>query len=191
MEEITEETAQKTVAASGRGKFLLIVSMAFVPILIAYLMYFYLPEVVPQGRTNVGELISPPTRVEAVADALSDGRWVIMQLVDGPCDDICEQTLHMSHQLHTALGKDASRVRRAVVTVPGTEDPGNFGDENIAVISDAAVFRTLSLQVSGEPGNHILLMDPLGNIMMQYSPDQVGKPLLKDLKHLLRISNIG
>jgi hypothetical protein len=34
-------------------------------------------------------------------------------------------------------------------------------------------------------------VDPLGNIMMYYSKDFVGKELLKDLKKLLRTSNIG
>jgi hypothetical protein len=35
------------------------------------------------------------------------------------------------------------------------------------------------------------VVDPLGNIMMHYNTDFVGKELLKDLKKLLRTSNIG
>ena len=40
-------------------------------------------------------------------------------------------------------------------------------------------------------GEGIYLVDPLGNIMMYYAKDFVGKQLLKDLKKLLKNSNIG
>jgi hypothetical protein len=40
-------------------------------------------------------------------------------------------------------------------------------------------------------GQGLYLVDPLGNIMMYYSTAFVGKELLKDLKKLLRNSNIG
>jgi hypothetical protein len=34
-------------------------------------------------------------------------------------------------------------------------------------------------------------MDPNGNIMMFYTLDKAGKLMLKDVKHLLKASNIG
>jgi hypothetical protein len=40
-------------------------------------------------------------------------------------------------------------------------------------------------------GPVLLLMDPNHNVMMLYSLDKAGKPMLRDLKHLLKISNIG
>ena len=40
-------------------------------------------------------------------------------------------------------------------------------------------------------GHGIYLVDPLGNIMMYYGFDFAGKELLKDLKKLLKNSNIG
>jgi len=39
--------------------------------------------------------------------------------------------------------------------------------------------------------NLIYLIDPNGNLMMRYTPDQLPKPLFKDLKHLLKVSRIG
>jgi hypothetical protein len=50
--------------------------------------------------------------------------------------------------------------------------------------------KSLSLEPF-ELGQGIYVVDPLGNIMMYYSKDFVGKELLKDLKKLLRTSNIG
>jgi len=40
-------------------------------------------------------------------------------------------------------------------------------------------------------GAGIYVVDPLGNIMMFYAFEQIGKPMLKDMKKLLRTSNIG
>ena len=37
----------------------------------------------------------------------------------------------------------------------------------------------------GDP-NRIYLMDPLGNILMFYTLDKAGKPMLKDIKFLLK-----
>ena len=37
----------------------------------------------------------------------------------------------------------------------------------------------------------VYIVDPLGNVVLRYSHEQVGKPLLDDLKHLLKVSQIG
>jgi hypothetical protein len=37
----------------------------------------------------------------------------------------------------------------------------------------------------------IYLMDPLGNILMFYENEKAGKQMLKDIKHLLKISKMG
>jgi hypothetical protein len=46
-------------------------------------------------------------------------------------------------------------------------------------------------RVAAGDGPVLLLMDPNHNVMMLYSLDKAGKPMLRDLKHLLKISNIG
>ncbi len=35
------------------------------------------------------------------------------------------------------------------------------------------------------------IVDPLGNLVLWYPYDNVGKPLLEDLKRLLKVSQIG
>ena len=41
-----------------------------------------------------------------------------------------------------------------------------------------------------QPGE-VLLIDPLGNLVMRYESGFVAKGLYKDLKRLLKLSNIG
>jgi hypothetical protein len=53
---------------------------------------------------------------------------------------------------------------------------------------------TLSDYVSAELSGmrvHVFLADPLGNIMMAYPESEVGKPLLEDLRLLLKLSKLG
>jgi hypothetical protein len=44
---------------------------------------------------------------------------------------------------------------------------------------------------TGLPEHGLLVIDPLGNVVMLHSWDQIGPPLLGDLRRLLRLSNIG
>ena len=45
--------------------------------------------------------------------------------------------------------------------------------------------------INPEQQPRILLIDPFGNVMMHYGREHTGKQLLKDLKHLLKLSQIG
>ena len=58
--------------------------------------------------------------------------------------------------------------------------------------SGVAISALVEPLLGREPdGAYILLMDPNGNIMMFYTLDKAGKLMLKDVKHLLKASNIG
>ncbi|WP_197685638.1 hypothetical protein [Vreelandella subglaciescola] len=44
--------------------------------------------------------------------------------------------------------------------------------------------------VNPEQEPRIVLVDPFGNVMMHYGPEHSGKDMLKDLKHLLKLSKV-
>lgn len=177
---------------SSRRKLIILILIAFVPIFIAYFGYFYFPSMAPAGTTNQGELISPPLTAASFDPKLGGFKtWVLLQPVDTDCDERCEEMLYLSRQVVTGLGKDASRVQRLLLA------PGQVSDEfdrlladehpDVQVQSDTAA----ALDAVSTERPVLFLMDPNGNIMMFYRLEQAGKPMLKDLKHLLRISNIG
>ena len=60
-----------------------------------------------------------------------------------------------------------------------------FPDQAVAKVDRASFLRLL------KHGAGVYLMDPIGNIFMVYAEEKAGKPMLKDIKHLLKISNIG
>ena len=111
------------------------------------------------------------------------------------CDADCQQRFYFVRQVNIALGKNSDRVQRIIVADSKTSLAAIEQEypELIRVDSSMAQFRKALESAVSKPvsGNYIYLMDPNGNIMMFYTLEQAGKPMLKDIKHLLKISNIG
>ena len=43
----------------------------------------------------------------------------------------------------------------------------------------------------GNGGAQLWIIDPHGNLVLRYDPSVKGKDVLNDLRHLLKLSNIG
>lgn len=181
----------------GRSKLLIIISIAFVPIFVAYFVFLNFPEWLPDMTTNEGTLVQPPILLEDL-EIKKDRKWVLLIPVSSTCDEVCQQVLYLSRQIHIGLGKNASRVQRVILTEGGisTEFEDLLKAEHReALLVDIADGDTASrlkgLIIDGTYKLKVFIMDPNGNVMMYYRPDQGGRPMLKDLKHLLKTSNIG
>ena len=173
-------------------KLLALIAIAGAPLLIARVAIDHAPSWIPGGSTNRGELITPPIAAGELAPGLAGpGGWVLIQPVARECDQACAQLLYLSRQVIIGLGRDASRVRRILIAPDGVAAgfsaflAEEHGDVGILPVSLAP----LSHLMGGEP--LLFLMDPNANIMMFHTLDKAGKPMLKDLKHLLKLSNIG
>jgi hypothetical protein len=187
------EVDERAIRKSRRN-FLLIAGIAFVPLMIAYLLFFYFPQYIPSGTTNKGTLISPPTVIEELE--LDSGAWTLIVVSPRGCSTECEKALFLSRQIDVGLGKDARRVNRMfVVQEPpqgelalrlAEEYPDVMVRETVPGLQD----RLSGLVPEGIDGT-ILLSDPNGNVLMYYTPLHGGDDLRAALKHLLRLSNIG
>jgi len=181
----------------GRIKLLVIISIAFVPIIVAYIVFLYFPELLPDMTTNQGTLIQPPIVLDHIA--MEPGqKWVLLIPVGSGCDDVCQRVLYLSRQTHIALGKNRSRVQRVILTEGQLSanfvdllDKEHSGAKIIDISGGDTAMRLRELVPDGLHKLIVFVMDPNGNVMMYYRPDQGGKPMLDDLKHLLKTSNIG
>jgi hypothetical protein len=176
---------------ASRKRFIALLLIAFVPMFIAYATFFHFPDWAPTGTTNQGELVTPSVDGTSMSEELATfSTWVLIQPIEGGCGDQCREMLYLSRQVVIGLGKDANRVQRVVLI--STDTPGlieHLGVEHpdVKVVSGMTTFKRIA---TGD-GPVLLLMDPNHNVMMLYSLDKAGKPMLRDLKHLLKISNIG
>ena len=161
------------------------------------------------GSTNNGDLIIPVITTERTdlkgVDKFSmsnieqlKGHWVMLNIIPtDKCKQLCIDAIHATKQLRLMLNKDLTRTRRAVILMQGQQEPGfqpwwNEDDRLIKVQAVPALAKKITQQLDGKIADGVLLlMDPLGNIMMQYAAGFDPYDVKRDLKKLLRISQIG
>ena len=180
----------------SRTKLLIIISMSFGPIFAAYIVFYNFPELAPTSRTNEGTLINPPFQGGEIVS--TNNKWTLIVAVEPRCDAVCEEVLHLSRQIHISLGKNTPRVQRVIVTRGSLSEDfltylkNEHGSTEIVDIKGSEFEDQLQHVIGASPlQSMVFLMDPNGNVMMYYPPEKAGKPMLKDLKHLLKLSNIG
>lgn len=170
------------------GIFLLFV----IPAILAQVFYHH-KAWLPKHSLNHGQLITPALSVKDLKldPQITQHRWVLLFLQSGDCENDCQKSLYNMQQIQRALGKDRERLQRAVITPPGlTPDKPlsqwlSAGNTSRWLISaeDFAGF-------SSRPGFWYVL-DPLGNIILQYPKDVNPEAILDDLKYLMGVSNVG
>lgn len=119
---------------------------------------------VTQGRINQGELQSPVLTLDQWGgnDELYTGHWTLLVKPEQRCLQRCQVQVEQLKSVHDALGRDATRLRVHVAEA-----------ESLTVAEG------------------IWLVDPNGNLVLKYGPELIGEPLLKDLKRLLKVSQLG
>lgn len=182
----------------GRIQLILIMLFFLGPLFVAWWLYF--GQIwQPAGRTNNGELLDPVMNLwerqpTPALIAESGNKWLMIYANRAPCDNSCRHSLHMLRQSRLVLGNEATRVQR--VFLHGDTPPDKvFLEEQhqgLITIRDDGLFQLLNENRPGEiqPGG-IYLVDPLGNLVMYFSPDLDAGDMVDDIKHLLDLSRIG
>lgn len=176
----------------GRLQLLLIVLGVVGPMILATGMY-KLNFWVPEGRSYHGELIgNGQSRADLGVQAQED-RWQLLVTAPKECSVDCQQLVYLARQIQIGLGRDAGRASHALaVTQPLS------GDYETKLQREYPQLQRYSLDLptytKGTQSNdsaHLWIVDPHGNLVLRYDPSVKGKDLLNDLRHLLKLSNIG
>jgi cytochrome oxidase Cu insertion factor (SCO1/SenC/PrrC family) len=199
-----------SAAPRGRRQLLALAALFFVPLALAFWMYYGSGSWRPGGDVSKGDLIDParplpqlelPTLhgTPTAADFLL-GKWTMLYVGDGLCDERCRKALYLMRQSRIALNKDMDRVQRVFVVTNRCCDRGFLATEHpdllVVRVEDTASAQLLAPfpAYDGVPvgaAGRIYLVDPLGNLLMSYSSAAPDKALLTDMKKLLRLSHIG
>jgi hypothetical protein len=131
--------------------------------------------------------------------------WQLLYLGTAECEVQCEERLYFLRQMHKRLNAEASRVERVYVHVADTlaqlpvltrtllteQQP----DMKIVYAASMSLGEVLapSLPENIDPANlhYIYVVDPLGNVMMYFTPENTPEEMLDDLDNLLDRSSIG
>ena len=178
--------------SKGRWQLILILLMVIGPMVLATLMYkwqFW----VPDNRSDHGEMIgNGQTRADIGVQA-DEERWQLLVTAPAACAADCQQLVYLARQLQIGLGRDASRASHALASA----QPVSAAYE-AKLKAEYPQLRRLPLdlptfkQNAAAPGDaQLWIVDPHGNRVLRYDARVKGKDLLNDLRHLLKLSNIG
>lgn len=196
---------EKTKLTSNKNPYTLwFVVFAFVaPAVVAYLMYFF-GDI--RSFTNHGEILNPVVDISAlklrdeenqlIARDTLTYKWRIISIVGADCDEPCNKRIHDMRQIHKSLAKDQHRVIRMIVHLdaPSTELNALIAREYPNALNMYGDEKDISSALGDSARihqNETYIMDPIGNVMMRFTQDQPNQLLLKDLKKLLKVSQIG
>lgn len=196
------ESMSNEIRGVNRGRLTLLLIFGFfaLPMTAAWLMNFG-GDWIPEATTNHGRLVQPVQPVDtaglvdpagaALDPDLFRGEWTLVYRLDGECDASCRQVLYVLRQVRLAQGKNIDRVRRLLV-LGGAQSPSWTGEilehyPGLLVAHPANAGGAERFPIAGR----IYLVDPLGNMMMEYLPDADPRGMIKDLERLLRISYVG
>lgn len=180
----------------SRVKLLLLIGIFVLPLAASYLAYYVWQ---PSGRKNYGELIR---QVEADLGGTDlagrpwhlsglKGKWVMVYVGSGACDPACQQLLYYMRQTRTAQGREMDRVERLwvltdhVVPTPALQQAHAGLHYLRAASPPGAIFA------GSDGGAHVYMIDPLGHLMLRWPQQPDPRRMIKDLKHLLKASQIG
>ena len=186
----------------GRWKMLLVFLICAAPVAASYFVYYV---VRPDARSVFGTLIDPqrplPDLMAVAPDGTKQnlqvlkGQWLLVTVSGGACDATCQEYLYMQRQLRESLGKEKDRLDRVWLI----NDEVAIAPELLPALKDSVVLRVPATELAAwlTPdkahglGEHLYLVDPLGNWMMRFPAklDLEGAAKAKrDIGRVLRAS---
>ena len=194
----------------GRFTFLSIVGIYAITLSVAWVWSQNTDVFQITETSNKGTLIEPPRpislddSIELEGFAAEDTLrriWTLIYVTNDQCDTVCLDRLYKLRQTRLALGPQRmDRVQGLFL------HRGEFAADTQAVlerdhnglmiydIAETNRIRGALTELHGEnfaSKGYIYVVDPFGNLMMQYDGDTSPYAIKKDLKHLLKVSRAG
>ncbi len=191
----------------NKRTIIIIFAMSIVPFVIAWVLSNNTSWM--GASTNNGILITPPVTTEKSEFIGYDdfaienmkeliGHWVLVNVIpNNDCDSVCQQAIHKTKQLRLMMNKDLTRIRRVVLIIPeiNVDLAKQWWKDDARLLrskpSKSLVDKLNNITKANIDEGMLFLIDPLGNIMMQYESGFDPYKVKKDLGKLLRISQIG
>ncbi|MBI0415051.1 MAG: hypothetical protein ITD42_05780 [Nitrosospira sp.] len=182
-----------------KRKLLLLMLLMGAPIILSYLLYFL---GTPSGSVNYGELMETKPLPEAILHRIDNtsfsinqlrGKWVLLVIDSGVCEESCRKKLYYMRQVRLSQKTEMQRIERVLLIdddrIPEINIEKEFKGTWLINAKNNKLLEAIPAKVSQH--DHIYVIDPLGNLMMRFPKDVDPSLMLKDLKRLLKISQIG
>jgi hypothetical protein len=167
-------------------KLLLLLVLFILPMVAAILIY--------QARDNlhflsknVGELVIPSVNLSELGLEELPQRWWLAYYTPEACDQNCVDTLNHFDTMYQSMLKDQHRLGVVLITEKLNLLPQQFSQMPVLTLQEALPQQLLQ---DGQ-STAIWIIDPISNIILSYDPQSLDNSMLIDLRHLLKVSQIG
>ncbi len=188
----------------SRQQFTLIgiFALFFGPLLLVMLMRSSWWQYQPGGLKNQGILIQPPVQLSLSGTQALDRKWLVLYVLDQPCDQPCIENVTALRQIHRAAGRNGEHL--AIVLLGETQIDSTLQDRleaiypefSLVVDSDHTTLGTLGSINAGLTADDMspadiqtYILDPLLNVILAYRTGTDPTDIHKDLKRLLKWSD--
>jgi hypothetical protein len=163
------------------------------PLVIAWTMA-YTEFGIPTGTKNNGELQQPGLVVPQALVDEQNGRWGLIVASDA-CDATCEQEVYRLQQLFISMGKEQERLHAIWLSTQARPTDSDLSVKldyhYVTYMQDETSFNWFKDNKLAWQDHSIWLVDPLGNLVLRFSPDLTGREMMADINWLLKASRIG
>lgn len=213
----TDPSANEVTAISKKTErsikpLILVLLVSLAPVIAAFLVY-YNPQWRPDGNVNYGTLVEPQrpmpsaeqlplTTLDGEPYDFNDlrGQWLLIAADGAACPEECAKKLYILRNTHAMTGKNVERLNRVWFITDDAEVPQKVLDAYIGTVmlrvnpDDLAKFLTVpadSANAQEALAQPLWIMDPLGNLILEYPKDPEPLKVRKDIGKLLHTSRIG
>ena len=200
----------------SKTPLIIILLMSLAPLVAALIVYF-IPELRPEGSAAYGELVQPQRPMPNAKDlplttldgkpfdlGSIKGKWIMMAADGAACPESCARKLYIIRNTHASQGKHVERLARVWFITDDAPVP----EKVLEAYKGAVMVRVnpVVLQqflLGGAPGSvtpeqarqglsiPIWVIDPLGNLMLEYPAVADPEMFRKDIRKLIKSSRIG
>ena len=191
--------------------FIFLLSMA--PVIAALVVYFN-PQLRPESSVAYGTLVEPqrpmPSARELELTTLDGqpfdlntlkGKWVLASADVAECPEACARKLFILRNSHASQGKEVERLTRVWFILDEAEVPEKVleaykGTIMVRVSNPEQLGRFAPVMPGATPGVGALaepmwIIDPLGNLILQYREGADPLKVRDDISKLIKNSRIG
>ena len=179
-----------------------IFALFFGPLLLVILMRSSWWEYQPSGLKNRGELVQPAVQLSLDQTQDIDDKWLILYVLDQPCDQGCIDKVTALRQVHRATGRHGEHLAVALLSETQASPELRIRLEEIypefvflvdseraSLDALAGVNASLAKDKPGSGDIQTYALDPMRNVVLAYQTGGDPSDIHKDLKRLLKWSD--
>ena len=181
-----------------------IFALFFGPVLLVMLMRSSWWQYQPSDLKNRGQLVQPPVQLSLDQTQDTDGKWLILYVLDQPCDQECIANVTALRQIHRAVGRNGEHL--VVALLSDTQTDPELRSRLVAIYPEFSFFvdsgqealitlEKINLRLAKSESDsddiQMYILDPLRNVILAYQTGTDPADILKDLKRLLKWSDQG